>query len=126
MLQPDNGFCQQNGPERGLVQDWYPNEKMVVVPVCLRNRCCVQAAWALYRFIKDEGDESLPLLAFQRHVVNAAFLKYSKEDRLSSIHVGIRNIPSDVCYDDAKHYQMQSEHRRTQSPFKHLRWSVFA
>ena len=39
LLQPEHGFCQQNGPERGQVQDWYPNEKMVVVPVCL-NRCC--------------------------------------------------------------------------------------
>ena len=35
-----HGFCQQNGPERGQVQDWYPNEKMVVVPVCLNGRCC--------------------------------------------------------------------------------------
>ena len=74
--------------------------------------------------IKDEGDEPLPLQAFQRHVVCVIFLKYSKESRLSSGHVGIRNIPSDVCYDDAKHYLVQSEHRRTQSPFKHLRWSV--
>ena len=31
-------FCQQNGPERGQVQDWYPNEKMVLV--CLNGRCC--------------------------------------------------------------------------------------
>ena len=36
---PEHGFCQQNGPERGQVQDWYPNEKMMVVFVCL-NRCC--------------------------------------------------------------------------------------
>ena len=69
---------------------------------------------------------SLSLLAFQRHLVNATFLKYSKEGRLSSSHVGIRNIPSDACYDDTKHFQVESEHRRTQSPFKHLRWSVFA
>ena len=75
----------------------------------------------LHRFNKDEGDESVTLPAFQRHVVNAIFLKYSKEGRLSSSHVGIRNIPSDVCYDDTKHYQVQSEHRRAQNPFKHLR-----
>ena len=36
----EHGFCQQNGAERGQVQDWYPNEKMVVVPVCLNGRCC--------------------------------------------------------------------------------------
>ena len=86
----------------------------------------LQGTWVLYRINKDEGDESLPLLAFQWHVVNAIFLKYSKEGRLSSSHVGIRNIPSDVCYDDTKHYQVQPEHRRIQSPFKNIRWSVFA
>ena len=61
----------------------------------------LQGAWVLYRINKDEGDETLPLLAFQGHVVNAIFLKYSKEGRLSSSHVGIRNIPLDVCYGDA-------------------------
>ena len=71
----------------------------------------------LYRINKDEGTR----LAFRRDVGNAIFLKYSKEGRLSSSHVGIRNIPSDVCYDDKKHYQVQSEHRRIQNPFKHLR-----
>ena len=42
LLQPEHehGFCQQNGSERGQVQDWYPNEKIVVVPVCLNGRCC--------------------------------------------------------------------------------------
>ena len=44
---------------------------------------------------------------------------YSKESRFSSSHVGIRNIRLDIFY------QVQSEHRRTQNPFKHLRWSVF-
>ena len=82
--------------------------------------------WVLYRFRKDEDDEFLPVLAFRRDVVNAIFLKYSKEGRLSSTHVGIRNISSDVCYDDTKHYQVQSEHRRTQNLFMYLRWSVFA
>ena len=50
-----------------------------------------QSAWVLYRINKDEGDETLPVLAFQRHVANAIFLKYSKEGRLSSNHSGIRN-----------------------------------
>ena len=38
LLQPEYGFFQQNGLEPG--QDWYPNEKMVVVLVCLNGRCC--------------------------------------------------------------------------------------
>ena len=43
-----------------------------------------------------------------------------------SSHVGIGNISSDVCYDNTKHYWVQSERRRIQNPFKHVRWSVFA
>ena len=58
----------------------------------------LQGAWVLYPITKDEGVESLPLLAFPRHVVNAIFLKYSKEGRLPSSHLGIRNIPSHICY----------------------------
>ena len=27
LLQPEHGFCQQNGPERGKLQDWYPDEE---------------------------------------------------------------------------------------------------
>ena len=41
LLQPEHGFCHQNRPERGQVQDWYPNEKReMVVSVCLNGRCC--------------------------------------------------------------------------------------
>ena len=64
----------------------------------------LQGVWVLYCINKDEGNESLSLLAFQRDF-NAIFMKYSKEGRFSSMtHVGIRNIPSDVCYDDTKHF----------------------
>ena len=82
----------------------------------------IQGAWVLYCINKDKGDE--PVLAFRRHVT-ATFLKYSKEGRLSSSYFGIRNIPADVCYDDTKRCQVQSEHRRIQNLSKHLR-SVFA
>ena len=40
---------------------------------------------------------------FRRDVVNAVFLGYSKEVKLSSSYTGIRNISLDVCYDDTKH-----------------------
>ena len=66
----------------------------------------LQGIWVLYRIDKEEGDYSLPLLDFRRDIVSAIFLEYSKKGRLSSSHVGIRNIPSDVCYDDTKHYQV--------------------
>ena len=80
-------FCQQNGAEHGQAQYWYPNEKMVVVPVSLNDLCC-----------SSEVPESLPFLAFRRDVVNAIFLKYSKEGRSStnliiSGHLKVRNVP---------------------------------
>ena len=108
---------------------------MIVVPV-LRTHpeehhlplidAVPQGASLLYRVNKDGGNESVPFLVFGRRIVNAIFLKYSKEGKLSSSHAGTGNISLDVCYDDAKHYQVQSGHRCTQNPFKHLRWSVFA
>ena len=67
LLQPEHGFCQQNELERGQLQDWYPDEKMVVLPACLNGRCCSSGAWVLYRVNKDEGDKSLPFLIFRRH-----------------------------------------------------------
>ena len=66
-----------------------------------------------------------PVLAFRRHVVNAIFLKYSEEGRLSSNYLGIRNIPLDVCYGGATYYQVQSEHRRIQNLFKTSKWECF-
>ena len=92
---------------------WSPFARMIDV--------VLQGMWVLYRNNKDEDDESLPLLDFQRDDVNTIFLKYSKEGRLPSNHVGIRNIPSDDFYDDTIHYQVQSECRDIENPFKHLR-----
>ena len=86
----------------------------------------LQGLWALHPINNDEGDESLPLLALLKDVVNTIFLKYSKEGRLYSSDVEIRNVPSDVCNDDAKYYQAQFKHRRIQNLFKDLRWSVLA
>ena len=82
---------------------------MVVVPVCLNYRCCSSECLVLYRINKDESNESLPLLAFRRDVINAIFLKSSEEGRSSARHVGIRNLPSDVCYDNTKYCQVPSE-----------------
>ena len=62
----------------------------------------LHGAWVLYCINRDKGDESLPLLVFRRDVVNGIFLEYSKEDKLSTSHIGIRNTPSNVCYDDTK------------------------
>ena len=77
--------------------------------VVLKVDVVLQGVWVLYH-ISNEDDEYLPLPSFWRDLVNAIFLKHSKEDRLSSSHVGIRNIPSDVCYNNTK-YQVQSENK---------------
>ena len=98
LLQPEHGFCQQNGPEHGQLQDWYPDEKWWLSPFVWMVDVVLQGVWVLYRVNKDEGNESLPFLVFRRHLVNDVFLKYSKDGRLSSSLVGIRNIPSDICY----------------------------
>ena len=88
LLQPEHKFCRQNGPERSQVQDWYPNEK--IGDSSRMADVVLQTVWVLYRMNKN-GDESLPLLLEEM---------FSIEDRSSSIHVGIRNVLSDDCYDD--------------------------
>ena len=74
---------------------------MVVVPVCLNVRCCSSGYLGIV--LPRIKAMSLPFLAFGRIVVNAIFQEYSKEGKLSPSHIGIRNIPSDICYDDTKH-----------------------
>ena len=106
LLQLEHGFCQQNGIERVKVQDWHPNEKMMVVFVCLNSRW--YSSECMNRINRDDGNESLPLLAFWIYFVYAIFLKYSKKAWLSLNQAGIRNISSDVCYNDTKHYEVQS------------------
>ena len=69
----------------------------------------LQGEWVLYPILSYPilsypKMKSLPLLAFRRHVVKVISLKYSKEDRLCSSHVGIRIIPSDICYDNDLHF----------------------
>ena len=84
----------------------------------------IHGAWVVYHINKDRGNESLLLRAFSRHVISMIFLKYSKHGRFSLNHLGIWNIPLDVWYNDTKHFQMQSEYRHIQNPFKHLRACV--
>ena len=93
LFQPEHGFCQNNGSERGQTQDWY-----------LNDRCCSLECVSIVLYYQNKGDKSLPLLAFRRDIINAFFPEYSKEGNLSPSHIGIRNIPSDVCYDDTKHF----------------------
>ena len=122
LVQPNHEFCQQNGPELGQLRDWYPDEKWSWSLFLWMVDIVPQGAWVLYRITKDEGYKSLPFLVFQRHIVNAIFLKYLKEGRWSSSHVGIRNI---LCYVDGKYYQVQSEHKRTQRTLQASKMECF-
>ena len=116
-----------NRMDQNVTKYWCPIEKWWWFPfVWMTDFMLLRVRGVLYHINKDKGDESLPLLAFPRHDVNVTFPKCSKKSRLSSSHLGIRNIPSDVCHDGTKHYQVQSEHRRIQNHFKYLRASVFA
>ena len=100
LLLPEHGFCWQNGPGRGQVHDWYPIEKLIVAQNCLDDLCC--SSECVHSVNKDEVEESLFLLAFRRDIINAIFLKYSKEGRSSSSDVPFRNITSDACYANSK------------------------
>ena len=62
MLKPEHGFCQQNGPEPVQLQEWYPGEIMLVVPVCLN--AWGLGAWVMYCVNKDVDKESLLFLVF--------------------------------------------------------------
>ena len=83
----------------------------------------LQNVWMLYCINKDEGDESLPLVAFERDVFSVIFLKYLKKGRLSSSHVGIRNVPSDVCYDDTKQVLSEKQGRCNVHKENSQRWA---
>ena len=59
-----------NRMDQNVAKYWHPNKKLVVVPVCLNGRCCYTGCVSSVGINKDKGDNSLSLLAFQRHVVN--------------------------------------------------------
>ena len=85
----------------------------------------IQGARVLYRINKDEGDESLPFYSFLKTYCPCNFSETFKERQIILEPCSIRNIPSYVFYDVTEHYQVQSQHRRTQNTFKDLRWCVF-
>ena len=75
-----------------------------------------QGAWILCRINKGQSAECLPFPVFWNHIFSMEFFRNNFPS-----HVEIRNTPSYAGFDDAKHYQTQSEHRRTQNIFKYLR-----
>ena len=76
----------------------------------------LQGVWVLYRINKVKGGES----------VSSSFSKTCCQCRFSEIFKGRQIIYEPYSYDDAKHYQVQSEHGRIQNTFKHLSRNVFA
>ena len=72
VLQPEHGFFQQNGPERGQLKDWY----------CILLTMMKTKSICLFYFFED----ILSMLLFKGKQI------------ISSSHVGIRNIPTDNRY----------------------------
>ena len=77
------------------MQDWYPNEKMVVVPVCLNGGCCSSGCMGIVVLTKIKAMSLCFSWIFKEMLSMQFFLEYLKESKLSSSH--------DV-YDDTKHY----------------------
>ena len=48
LLQPELGFA--NRMDQNMARYWYPNEKMVVVPVCLNGRRCYSACMGIVSY----------------------------------------------------------------------------
>ena len=102
LLQPEHGFFKrmdQNISKQGIgiqLKKWWWYLFISMVDIVL------QVVWVL-SCIKIKAIKPLPLLAFRRDVVNAIFPEYSKKDKSSPSHTGIRNTPSDAFYDGTKH-----------------------
>ena len=54
---------------------------------------------------KDEGNESLSLLGFEKNAINAIFINCFKENLVSSSYVEIQSISLDIFYDDINIYR---------------------
>ena len=78
MLQPEHEFCQHSGPECGQVQDWYLNEKMMLVHACLNEHLVLQCLEVIHRINKDERDEFLAPYSFFRRCCQCNFSKIFK------------------------------------------------
>ena len=96
--------------KRVLLTEWTWYEwKNDGVPHFLNTRCCSSECSSVVLYEQRWRRWVQSHLAFRRDAINAAFLKYSKEDRSSLRHVGNWNVPSNDCYDDTKHYLVPSE-----------------
>ena len=71
----------------------------------------LQNTWILHRVNKEDSDSSYSLSAFRWEVVNALFLKYSSENpsKRNLSYIAIKDVPSDVPFNDARHYRVPSE-----------------
>ena len=64
LLQPEHVFSQHSTLGNGQAQDWYPNEKMVVVPIyssSLIVDLVLKGAWVLNHINKAVDNESITL-----------------------------------------------------------------
>ena len=124
-----------NRLRNGQAQDWYPNEKIGAGPHLFEWDVVLKGVLLLYHINKNIGNQSMLFLPFRRNVVNAIFLKYQADHPRAMQEFKISHqmsaiMTKKILYlrlkhpcDDTKYYQVQSEHRRIQNLFKHLRQS---
>ena len=100
LFQPEHESCRQNGPDCGQVQDWCPNKIIVVVHIFLlffkKSGCCVVLTEMKAIIVSDSSN-------FSKRCCQCMFSEKFKGRQTD--HVGIRNVPSDACYDDTAEKQ---------------------
>ena len=69
----------------------------------------LQNSWILYRINKSCDSAQLSLLDFRREVVSSILLKYKTSRKRSYSSAAICNVPSEVRFDDVKHYQAPAQ-----------------
>ena len=98
---------------------------MVVVLVCLNGRFCYPGCVGIVSYWHRWRRWVSAYSRFSKRYCQCNFYEILKGRQI--IVEPCRNSKYPIkCYDDTKHYQVQSEHRRIQNPFKYLRWNVFA
>ena len=76
LLQPEHVFCQHNRLGNGQEQDWYPNEKMLVVPIYSSSPMVdlvLKGVWVLNHINKAVGNESISLFCLFKEMLSMQF-----------------------------------------------------
>ena len=125
LLQPEHGFCQQNESKHDQLQDWYPDETMVVAPVCLNRICCSSGCLSIISCSKRWRRWASAFSSFSKTYCQCSFRKYSKEGRLSSSHEEFKISHQIFAMITQNIISCRLNTGVLRTPLKYLRWSVF-